>query len=97
MFGFPDLEGRRRRRSLVQLTYTGSLGRSPALSAHLRKIRIAVLILGKQAPVTRSRHGTRPRRQSSTFSNRSHPIASNASIAVAYPFSAAPHRMPTVP
>ena len=43
----------------------------------------AVLILGRLATVTCSRYGTRPRRQSSTFSGRSQPVASNASTAVA--------------
>ena len=52
MFGLPDLENRSRRRSLVQLTYTVSLGRKPALSAHFRNTRIAVLILGRADAVS---------------------------------------------
>ena len=45
------------------------------------KTFIAVLIFGRLATVTRSRYGTRPRRQSSTLAGRSHPTPTNTSIA----------------
>ncbi len=57
-------------------------GAGPRPFAQLRKTFIAVLIFGRLATVTRSRYGTRPRRQSSTLAGRSHPTLTNTSIAV---------------